>query len=152
MKIEISNRLLVLWSILIALAICTFFVYSKKGPQVTPASIPRPLVITDAKMTTGLDEQLMPLQVTEVFPRDTKLVYCWFSWENAAPKMVMKASWNYTIDDIRILVYDFRLPRRAGSGGISLTMPSGKVFPVGAYRVDFIANGKTLKSVTFKVK
>ncbi|MEI7751994.1 MAG: hypothetical protein WCJ71_07890 [Candidatus Omnitrophota bacterium] len=148
MKIEISNRLLVLWLILIALAIGTFFVYTKKEQKVEAVGIH----ITDAKMTTGLDEQLMPLQVTDVFPRTTKLVYCWFSWADATPKMGLKASWNYTIDDIRILLYDVQIPRRAGSGGISLTMPDGKVFPVGAYRLDFIANGKILRSLTFKVK
>jgi hypothetical protein len=151
MKIEISNRLLVLGFLLIALSICTHFIYSQKEPSQV-ASISKPLIITDAKMTPALDEQLMPTHVTDVFPRDTKLVYCWFSWENATPKMVIKASWNYTIDDLRILLYEFRIPRRSGSGGISLTMPNGKVFPVGAYRVDFIAGGKILKSVAFKVK
>ena len=148
MKIEISNRVLTLWLILLALSICTFFVYSKKEPKKEAAGI----CITDAKMTTGLDEQLMPIQVTSVFPRGTKLVCCWFSWDNATPKMIVKASWNYTIDDILILLYDFKIPRRTGSGGISLTMPEGKVLPVGAYRLDFIANGKILKSLTFKVK
>ena len=79
MKIEISNRLLVLWLILIALSICTYFVYSKKEQTAADVGISGALIITDAKMTPGLDDQLMPTQVTNVFPRGTKLVYCWFS-------------------------------------------------------------------------
>jgi hypothetical protein len=94
----------------------------------------------------------MPVQVTDVFPRDTRRVFCWFSWDNATPKMEMKANWNYVVDDIRILTYDFRIPRKKGSGGISLIMPADKVLPVGSYRVDLVAKNRTLKSLTFKVK
>jgi hypothetical protein len=108
--------------------------------------------ITDAKIATGLNEQLMPIQVTDVFPRDTRQVFCWFSWSDAIPKMEMKVVWNYEIDDIKVLTYDFRVPRKKGSGGISLTLPIGKVLPLGSYRVDIIAQNKVLKSLTFKVK
>ena len=153
MKIEISNRLLILLALFLASAIGTFSVYSKKdNPLATQKPAVAEICITDAKMATGLDDQFMPAQVTDVFPRDTKRVVCWFSWENAVPKTEMKAAWNYEIDDVNILTSDFRIPRRKGFGGISLTMPPDKVLPVGAYRIDIIAKNKILKSITFKVK
>ncbi len=162
MKIEISNRLLILLAVLFVLATGAFLDYS--NPPGTPPDVTFQTLfnsskaavgdvhITDAKMAVGLDDQLMPVQVTDVFPRDTKRVFCWFSWENAIPKMEIKADWNYIIDDVQILAYAFRLPRKKGSGGISLTMPTDKVLPVGSYRIDFIAKNKILKSLTFKVK
>ena len=42
MKIEISNRVLTLWLILLALSICTFFVYSKKEPKKEAAPMETP--------------------------------------------------------------------------------------------------------------
>ena len=157
MKIEISNRLLILLVVLVVLAMGAFLDYSNP-PKTSPGFTPgftiavEDIRITDAKMATGLDDQFMPIQAASVFPRDTKQVFCWFSWENAIPKMEMKADWNYEIDDVDILTTNFKIPRRKGSGGISLTMPSGKVLPVGSYRVDIIAKNKILKSLTFKVK
>jgi hypothetical protein len=182
MKIEILDKLLVFFVVLIVLVGCPIFAYAnpsvsksdtiQSNPSVSKPdavqsspSSPAPdtgtpplktevvdIKITDAKMTTGLDTQMMPIQVTDVFPRDTRQVFCWLSWSDAVPKMEMKVVWNYEIDDIKILTYDFAIPRKKGSGGISLTLPTGKVLPVGSYRVDIIAKDKVLKSLTFKVK
>ncbi len=72
MKIEISNRLLILLVILVGLAAYAY----------APSWVVKPgIEITDAKMAVGLDDQFMPIQATDVFPRDTKRVFCWFSWD-----------------------------------------------------------------------
>jgi hypothetical protein len=110
------------------------------------------LQITDAKTAVALDSKLMPVQPTSIFPRDTRRAFCWFAWDNAIPKAEIKADWNYAADDTHILTYAFRLPRQKGSGGISLIMPTGKVFPVGSYRVDLMEGDRVLKSLTFSVK
>jgi hypothetical protein len=120
--------------------------------QAKPAVQKSLLQITDAKMAVGLDDKLMPVQPTEVFPRDTRRVFCWFAWENAVPRTEVKAEWDYAVDNVHILTYAFRLPRQQGSGGISLIMPTGKVFPVGSYRVAIVEKDRVLKNLTFKVK
>jgi hypothetical protein len=154
MKINVSNKLIILLVILGVLAAYAYFSYcaAKKICPVTSPVINPGIEMIDAKMAIGLDDQLMPVQVTDVFPRDTRRVFCWFSWDNATPKMEMKAEWNYVVDDVHILTYDFRIPRKKGSGGISLIMPTGKVFPVGSYRIDLVSNKIVVKSLTFKVK
>ncbi len=161
MKIEIPNRTLILIAILLVVAFFAGYTLrshplSTLGPNSTvttyPSKINADVRITDAKMALGLDDQLMPIDPTEVFPRNTQRVYCWFSWEDAVPQTEMKANWNYAIDDIHILTYNFKIPRKKGSGGISLIMPSGKVLPVGSYRIDLMAKNQVLKSLEFKVK
>ncbi len=153
MKIKTSYRLVMLLAILAALAAYAYFYCPAKTTRpFKPLTVKPGITLTDAKMAIGLDEQLMPVQVTDVFPRDTRRVYCWFSWDNATPKVEMKADWNYAVDDIHILTYDFRIPRKKGSGGISLIMPAGKTLPVGTYRIDLMVKNHTLKSLTFKVK
>lgn len=156
MRVKESFKLIILLVILLALAIYSYFAYS---PVQTSRSFTSAIAeanpgieMTDIKMAIGLDDKLMPVQVTDIFPRDTRRIFCWFSWDNATPKMEMKAEWNYAVDDIRILTYDFRIPRKKGSGAISLIMPTGKVFPVGSYRIDLKVKNHTLKSLTFKVK
>ena len=154
MKINIPNKLIILLVILGVLSTYAYFSLcaAKKICPVTSTVANPGIEMLDAKMAIGLDDQLMPIQVTDVFPRDTRRVFCWFSWDNATPKMEMKAEWNYVVDDVHILTYDFRIPRKKGSGGISLIMPTGKVFPVGSYRIDLVSKKIVVKSLTFKVK
>ena len=151
MNAKRTLRLIVLLLILAGLSVYAFRSYI---PQSLYDRFQPPLgvEITDAKMSTEFDNQLMPLQVTDVFPRGTARVFCWFSWDNTLPNTPMKAEWYYALDDVHILTYDFKIPRKKGSGGISLIMPSGKVFPVGEYRVDLVAKDRTLRSLTFSVK
>lgn len=108
--------------------------------------------IVDAKMAVALDEQLMPVDITNVFPRGTKQVFCWVKWNNAKVNTEIKAKWHYLTDDIPILNNAFAIPRKEGSGGISLTMPEGKVLPMGTYRINITAKNRVIKSLTFKVK
>ena len=108
--------------------------------------------LTDAKIVTDVDEKLMPVKVTDVFPKGIPKVFCWFKWQNAKANMAITAKWHYLTDNIHILDYTFKIPRKDGSGGVSLAMPEGKALPSGAYRLDLAAEKHILKSLTFKVE
>lgn len=112
----------------------------------------REVRIVDAKMATALDEKLMPVKAADNFPRGTSQVYCWLQWKNSKPKIEVTARWYYVTDDIHILDYKFKIPRKQGSGGVLLSMPKGKVFPEGEYRVDLVRGWHLLKTLTFKVE
>ncbi len=74
------------------------------------------VVMTDAKIVTAVDEKLMPVTITDIFPEGTQKVSCWFQWKNAQVNTEVVAKWLYTTDNIDILTYAFALPRREGSG------------------------------------
>jgi hypothetical protein len=107
--------------------------------------------IISAKMSKGINEKYMPVDVTNIFPEGTVKVYCWFSWRDAEKNMEILAKWHYITDDIPIVEYSFAVPRREGVGSVSLSMPEGKVLPPGLYRVELMYGPRTLKSLTFKV-
>ncbi|MBN2831485.1 MAG: hypothetical protein JXL82_04345 [Candidatus Omnitrophica bacterium] len=94
----------------------------------------------------------MPVGITNMFPAGTTKANCWFQWNNAKPNTSIMASWYYVTDDIRILDYTFDIPRKSGSGGISLAMPVGKELPSGLYRVDLKKDKRVLRSLTFRVR
>jgi len=108
--------------------------------------------VTDAKTATGVDEKLMPIKVMDVFPEGTRTVFCWFKWKNSEVNTAIVAKWYYVTDDIHVLNYTFRIPRKEGAGSVSLSMPEDKVLPSGSYRVDLVVDGHKLKSRTFKVE
>ena len=107
--------------------------------------------IIDAKTAIGIDEKLMPIKVTGNFPKDASKVFCWFQWRDAEPDTEIMATWNYVTDNVHILDYTFAIPRKAGSGSVSLSMPENKTLPPGLYRVALKTGKQTLKSVGFTV-
>ena len=109
------------------------------------------ILITDVKTATGVDEKLMPVGPTESFPEGASRVYCWFQWKEAKVDTQVTAKWHYVTDDIRVLDYTFNIPRKQGSGSVSLAMPEDKKLPSGTYRVDLTLGNRLLKSLTFKV-
>jgi hypothetical protein len=110
------------------------------------------LTFVDAKIATNIDEKLMPVQIASTFPSGTKQVFCWFKWENATVGTKVTARWHFVTDNIHILNYEFTIPRKEGSGGVSISMPEGKQLPEGTYRVDLMAGTTKLKTLTFKVE
>jgi hypothetical protein len=109
------------------------------------------IIITNVKMASGIDEKLMPVQATDVFPAGITQAFCWFEWKNARVGTKIIARWHFVTDNIHILNYEFTIPKKAGSGGISLTMPEGKKLPEGIYKIDLSIGEDVLKSLTFKV-
>lgn len=112
---------------------------------------PKDIRIVDAATAKGISDKLKPVGITSVFPAGTSAVNCWFLWNNAKPNTSLLASWRYVTDDVHILDYTFDIPRKSGSGGISLTMPAGKELPAGQYRVDLKKDKRVLRSLNFKV-
>ena len=109
------------------------------------------LAIVDAKMSTGIDDKLLPVDVTTTFPKETPQVVVWFKWKNGSVNTEVVASWHYVTDDIHVLDYTFSIPRKEGSGSVSLSMPEGKTLPPGSYKLDLKAGKKLLKSLSFTV-
>jgi hypothetical protein len=106
----------------------------------------------ELKMTTGIDDNLMPVDTTYVFPKGTSKVYCWFKWDNAEVNTKIIAKWFYETSKINILNYTFVIPRQEGSGSILLSMPKDKPFPAGVYRLDLTNGSQFIDSFTFKVE
>jgi hypothetical protein len=109
------------------------------------------IIISDAKTAVGVDEKLVPILVTEVFPEGTSRVFCWFQWKEAKVGTQVTAKWHYVTDDIHVLDYTFNIPRKQASGSISLAMPDDKKLPVGTYRVDLTLGNRILKSLSFRI-
>lgn len=108
--------------------------------------------IIDAKIATAVDDKLMPVKITNAFPEKTSQVFCWFQWKNAKTDTKITARWYYVTDNIHILDYTFSIPRKEGSGSVSLSMPEGKILPSGSYRIDLTKRRHILKSLNFKVE
>jgi len=121
-------------------------------PVCFEASAAETIRITDAKTASGVDEKLMPVKVADVFSEGTRTVFCWFQWKNAKVNTTIVAKWLYVTDDIHVLDYTFNIPRKEGTGSVSLSMPEGKLLPSGSYRVDLTVGERKPRSRTFKVE
>lgn len=108
--------------------------------------------IVDIKTSMGVNDKLMPVKITSSFPAGTQKVFCWFQWRNTKVNTMVLARWYFLTDDIHILDYNFMIPRKEGTGSVSLTMPEDKQLPAGLYRVDLTFGKELLKSETFKVQ
>lgn len=133
----------------IKLAIVLFFVFSVLSACAFKA---QDIIISDAKMVTAVDENLMPVRITDVFPKDTSKVSCWIRWRDSNINAQLLAKWHYITDDTHILDYLFTIPKKEGMGSVTLSMPEGKNLPVGLYKVDLVSGRRTLKSLTFKIE
>jgi hypothetical protein len=110
------------------------------------------ITLTSMKMAKSVDEQLMPVDVVNIFPSGTAKVYCWFSWKNAKKNITLAARWTFVTDDIDILDSSFTIPRKAGTGSVSISMPESKTLPSGEYRVDLMLGKRILRSLAFSVR
>ena len=108
--------------------------------------------LVDAKMANAVDENLMPVKIMDVFPKSTSKVSCWIKWEDAKINTQVLASWHYLTDDIHILDYTLNIPKKEGTGSVTLAMPDGKNLPSGSYKIDLILGKRVLRSLEFKVE
>jgi hypothetical protein len=108
--------------------------------------------LLDAKMASAVDANFMPVGVTGSFPASTERVTCWIKWKDARVNTEIVAKWHYLTDDVHIVDYPFNIPKREGSGGITINMPGGKKFPAGSYKVDLSLEGRLLKTLEFRVE
>lgn len=111
-----------------------------------------PVHITAIKMAHDIDERFKPVRPAKDFPEGTAKVYCWFEWKDAQTGTPIITQWTYLNENISILDYTFPLPRKDGSGGVALAMPTGKTLPPGDYEVRLESDKRVLfKSLKFKV-
>ncbi|MFA5271818.1 MAG: hypothetical protein WC412_05720 [Candidatus Omnitrophota bacterium] len=108
-------------------------------------------VLIDAIITASVDDKFMPGNITDSFLTGTSKVYCWFQWKDAPKDTKIISHWSYVTDDVPILDYTFMIPRKNGTGSVSLEMPQGKILPEGTYHVELLYKNKKLKSLAFKV-
>jgi hypothetical protein len=109
------------------------------------------VLLVDAKMATAVDADFMPVGVTDMFPAGTERVTCWIKWKDSKINTEIIAKWHYLTDDVHIVDYPFSIPKREGSGGITITMPGGKKFPAGSYKVDLYLEKRLIKTLQFRV-
>ena len=79
--------------------------------------------LTDATIATELDTDLMPVRIMATFPKNTSKVSCWIQWRDARINTQILAKWHYITDDIHILDHKISIPKRDGTGGVTLFMP-----------------------------
>lgn len=139
-----TEKLSMRWCVLLFAAICVLSSCSFIGPT--------EIRITDAKTVTGVDEKLMPVHITNAFPGGTSKVVCWFQWKEAKVNVEVTAKWHYVTDDIHILDYPFRIPKKTGAGSVALSAPEGKSLPGGLYKVELAIGNRVLKSVNFTIE
>ena len=116
------------------------------------ALIDNNIVLLDAKTAASVNEDLLPVDVSGVFPLGTRSVSCWIKWKNARINTQVLSKWHYITDDIPILDHVFIIPKKEGAGSVTLTMPEGKSLPAGSYKIDLTCNNRLLRSVKFKVE
>lgn len=130
----------------IAFILCVFFSASCfliRRPEIT---------IVDARIVTALDENLMPVKITDVFPSKTSRVGCWIQWRDAEVNSRITVKWHYVTDDIHVLDHVLNIPKKDGTGGVILNMPEGKTLPSGMYKVELFLDKRLLKSLEFRVE
>ena len=108
--------------------------------------------IVDAKIATAIDEKLMPMKVTDVFPKGTTKICCWIQWKNADINTQLVSKWHYVTDDVHIADYIMTIPKKEGMGSVTLTIPPEKNLPPGRYKVDLLLGKHLLKSLSFRVE
>ena len=142
-KYKMRNNKIIIFLIVVAVGVLVSSAYWL---------IDRNAIITDARIAAAIDEKLMPIKVTDTFPPGTSKVYCWIKWQDAKINTQIVAKWHYITDDIPINEYVFVIPKRNGTGSVSLSMPAGKMLPSGLYKVSLLSGRRVLKSLTFTIE
>lgn len=133
--------------------IVIIFVFTLAALFVYKLNKHRDIVIGEAKIVTGVDTEMVPIKVTDFFPRNTTKVCAWIKWQNAKINTQILVKWYYITDDIPIYDYTLIIPKREGVANVVLAMPEGKSLPSGLYKVDILSGKKLLtKSLTFEIE
>ena len=113
----------------------------------------REIIIQEAKIVTGVDKEMLPLKVTNFFPKNTSKVNAWISWREAKINTQILVKWHYITDDVPIYDYNLNIPKREGIANVVLSMPEGKTLPSGLYKVTILSGKKPLtKPLTFEIE
>lgn len=108
--------------------------------------------LVDAKMASGVDENILPQGAADIFPKEQSKLSCWFKWQGAEINTEIITKWHYITDDVHIADHAFVISKKDGAGSVEITMPEGRTFPQGQYKVDIVFGKQILKSLRFKIQ
>jgi len=112
--------------------------------------------LSEATMTTGVDADFRPLNVTNTFATDTPVIYCSVKLSNAPDDTEIKADWIY-ITGGAVGLTDYLIDSVILTAGgtqylsESLTSPD-EGWPSGDYKIVMYINGKEELTVPFSVQ
>ena len=112
--------------------------------------------LNEATMCTGIDDDLRPVGITDVFHVDTPEIFCTMKISSAPPDTEIKAEWIYVKGEVEDLT-DYVIGEWSTEAGdsrymyASLTCPD-KGWPRGSYKVVMYVNDKEELSVPFTVE
>jgi len=133
---------IILFGFFILLILCVYNLTTRKD-----------IIIQEAKIVTGVDKNIMPLKVTNLFPKNTSKVCVWISWRSVKINTQILVKWYYLTDDIPIYNYVLTISKRQGVANVELSMPEGKNLPSGSYKADIFSGKKRLiKTLTFEIE
>jgi hypothetical protein len=112
----------------------------------------RDISIIEARTAESVDEDLMPVKATDIFPSGISSVSCWIRWRAAKINTQVTVRWSYVTDGIHILDHKMIIPKIEGFGSVTLSMPEGKLLPAGRYNIDLVIKKRVIKSLGFTVE
>lgn len=112
--------------------------------------------LSEATMTTGVDKNFRPLDITSVFTSDLPEIFCSVKLSNAPPDTEIKADWIYIrgeVEDLKDYLIDSWSAEAEGTRYIhtSVTRPN-KGWPNGDYKVVWYIDGMEKLTVPFKIQ
>jgi len=109
--------------------------------------------IVEAKAALGVKEGGVPVGVTEVFAPDAGRLYVWFRIAGHDRPVKLLSEWRYLGTGRDELLADIEMTGQPGkdAGHFALELLPGRLWPLGAYRVDILLDGKVAASVAFRV-
>ncbi|MBI3601866.1 MAG: hypothetical protein HY209_03130 [Candidatus Omnitrophica bacterium] len=102
------------------------------------------ITIQDAKIVADVDKNMLPIKVTNSFPKNTSKVCAWINWKNAKINTQILVKWYYITDDEPIYDYSLNIPKREGIANVALSLPEGKTLPSGLYKVTILSGKREL--------
>ena len=112
--------------------------------------------LSEATMTTAVDENMQPLDTTDVFTPDTPEIFCSFKLSNAPPDTEIKAEWVYIegeLEDVSNYLMDEWSTTTDGTGYISVSIIGPYAgWPKGDYKVILYVDDEEKLSVPFYVR
>jgi len=112
--------------------------------------------LSEATMCRSVDNDMRPIDATDIFATDTPEIFCSVKLSSAPPDTEVKAEWIYVQGELEgtenYLIDDYTLTAEGTLYlGFSLTKPEAE-WPKGEYKVILYVDGKEKLSVPFTVQ
>ena len=110
-----------------------------------------PASIEEAVICEKVDDSSAPINITSVFPTDTKAIYLSVKVKNFTHKDKLYVTWKYLETDAKIDTQEFTI-NKDGSGYIGFNIKIAEGLPSGKYSAEIYLNDKLVKTKEFSVK